>query len=46
MACNGPTELIFPKNMDHNSIDFQNDLIVPIKNFFEKYQINCKSHTK
>ena len=34
--CKGETELIFPKNMEHNSIDFMNEMLIPIKQFFLK----------
>ena len=39
-ACTGTTSLVLPENMDHNSFDLTNDLLLPIRCFLDKVDYN------
>ncbi len=36
-ACHCPYEVVLPEEMDHNLIDYELDMIIPMKNFFLRH---------
>lgn len=38
--CGGPSQLILPKDMDHNEFDFYEDLTVPFSSFLQRCGIS------
>lgn len=34
--CSGPYEILLPEEMTHNEFDYDEDLIIPVKNFLDK----------
>ncbi len=36
-ACHCPYEVILPEEMDHNLIDYEIEMIIPMKNFFLRH---------
>lgn len=35
--CNCPFDLIMPEEMDHNQFDYENDFIIPLKDFLRRH---------
>jgi hypothetical protein len=35
--CNCPYEVLFPEDMNHNQFDYENDLILPLKDFLRRH---------
>lgn len=38
-ACGGPTFLLLPENMDHNSLDVIGDFVAPLSEFLENFGV-------
>lgn len=43
--CAGPTFLLLPKNMDHNSFSYYDDLYKPFAQFLDNFGIDCKNES-
>jgi hypothetical protein len=42
VACAGITQLVLPKDMDHNFFDYYDDLLVPMANFLDSARIDLR----
>lgn len=36
-ACSCPVEILLPEEMDHNTFDYDSDLLIPLKDFYRRY---------
>jgi len=42
----GPYELVLPEEMDHNTFNKYDDIILPITSFLSRYNLNISSTSK